>query len=132
MPIVPVYFAGGLPEEPVQRKLEVPYRHAAQDYIFGRPITPADLTARPYAQRRRHVMDAINALAPFGDAPHEPNHAAQHRIAAVMPGATPLESIWVCIEDALDALPVEWRQATGSDRWSAARAAHDDAAARTT
>jgi hypothetical protein len=63
MPIVPVYFAGGLPEEPVAQKLEVPYRHAAQDYIFGSPITPDELSAWPYADRRRRVMDAINALA---------------------------------------------------------------------
>lgn len=123
LPIVPMYFAGGLPEEPMEHKLEVPYRQAAQDYIFGRPIMPEELAALPYAHRRRHVMDAINALAPFSDAPHEPNSAVEDRIAAVAPGASPLQSIWDCIEDALDALPVDWRATIDSDQWTATRSA---------
>ncbi|HEY0225641.1 MAG TPA: hypothetical protein VGC05_04425, partial [Mycobacterium sp.] len=121
LPIVPVYFAGGLPEEPLDRKLEVPYRHAAQDYIFGRPIMPEELAAWPYAHRRRHVIDAINALAPFSDAVHEPNDAAEQRIRAAVPGASPLESIWACIEDALDGIGVNWRDAISGDQWTAAR-----------
>jgi hypothetical protein len=125
LPVVPLYFAGGLPEEPVAQKLEVPYRQAAQDYIFGRPIMPEELSALPYAQRRRHVMDAINALAPFSDAPHEPNYAVEDRIAAAAPGASPLESVWHCIEDALDALPVDWRGTISSDDWAAARSTRD-------
>ncbi len=129
LPIVPLYFAGGLPEEPVTQKLEVPYRQAAQDYIFGRPITPEELTALPYADRRRRVMDAINALAPFSDAPHEPDCAAEARIAAAAPGASPLESIWQCIEDALDGLPVNWRDTIDGDAWAAARSTHSGAAA---
>ena len=132
MPILPLYFAGGLPEEPVAQKLEVPYRQAAQDYIFGRPIMHEELAALPYAHRRRRVMDAINALAPFSDAPHEPNYAAESRIAAAIPGATPLESIWACIEDALDALPVDWRKTIGSDEWSETRATHRDTATTAT
>jgi 3-hydroxymyristoyl/3-hydroxydecanoyl-(acyl carrier protein) dehydratase len=116
MPIVPMYFAGGLPEVPVDRKLEVPYRHAAQDYIFGRPIMPEELTAWTYADRRRRVMDAINALAPFSDAPHEPNYAVENRIAAAAPGAPTLATIWECFEDALDALPVHWRDTLHRDQ----------------
>lgn len=121
MPIVPIYFAGGLPEEPVDPKLEVPYRHAAQDYIFGRPIMPEELAALLYAHRRRHVIDAINALAPFSNAPHDPNIDVENRIAAIAPGASPLESVWDCIEDALNALPVDWRSTISSDEWMATR-----------
>ncbi|MCV7199010.1 beta-ketoacyl synthase N-terminal-like domain-containing protein [Mycobacterium angelicum] len=121
MPIVPLFFAGGLPEEPVDPKLEVPYRQAAQDYIFGRPIMPEELRALAYARRRRHVIDAINALAPFSDAPHEPNLALERKIAAVAPGAPPLESVWDCIEDALDALPADWRSTISMDDWTAIR-----------
>lgn len=123
LPIVPLYFAGGLPEEPLEAKLEVPYRHAAQDYIFGRPIMPDELAGWPYAERRRRVMDAINALAPFSDAPHEPNYAVEDRIAAAAPGASPLESVWDCIEDALDALPADWRSTISNDDWMATRSA---------
>lgn len=121
MPIVPLFFAGGLPEEPVDPKLEVPYRQAAQDYIFGQPIMPDELRALGYAHRRRHVIDAINALAPFSDAPHEPNLPLERKIAAVAPGAPPLESVWDCIEDALDALPVNWRSTISIDDWMATR-----------
>ncbi len=121
LPIVPLYFAGGLPEEPVDEKLEVPYRHAAQDYIFGPPIMPEDLAAWPYADRRRRVMDAINDLAPFSDAPHEPNYAVEDRIVAAAPGASHLESIWESIEDALDGLPVNWRETINGDAWTATR-----------
>ncbi|WP_322857901.1 beta-ketoacyl synthase N-terminal-like domain-containing protein [Mycobacterium shigaense] len=121
VPIVPVYFAGGLPIETLDRKLEVPYRHAAQDYIFGRPIMPDELAGWAYAQRRHRVIDAINALAPFSDAPHEPNVAVEQRInARVPPDATPLESVWACIEDALDGLAANWRDMIGDD-WAAAR-----------
>jgi len=129
LPIVPVCFAGGLPEETVSHKLEVPYRHAAQDHIFGRPIMPEELSAWPYADRRRRVMDAINALAPFSDAPHEPNCAVEQRISTAAPGASALESIWQCIEDALDGLPVSWRDTIGADAWAAARSPHSGAAA---
>lgn len=118
MPIVPVHFSGGLPEDPVDPKLEMPYRHAAQDYIFGPPIMPDELSVLPYALRRRRVIDAINTLAPFSDAPHPPNLAVENRIAAAAPGASPLESVWASIEDALNSLPVEWRDTIGSE-WMA-------------
>ncbi|GAB3029377.1 beta-ketoacyl synthase N-terminal-like domain-containing protein [Mycobacterium bourgelatii] len=117
MPIVPVYFAGGLPEQPVGHKLEVPYRHAAQDYIFGRPILPDELRALPYAHRRSRVLEAINDLAPFSDAPNEPNYPAESRIAMAAGGASPLESIWVYINDALDGLPVDWRTTLSEGNW---------------
>ncbi|BBZ48746.1 polyketide synthase dehydratase domain-containing protein [Mycobacterium heidelbergense] len=128
LPIVPVYFAGGLPAEAVDRKLEVPYRHGAQDYIFGRPIMPDELAAWSYADRRRRVIDAINALAPFSDAPHEPNVAVEQRINAGAPGASPLESIWACIEDALDGLAANWRDMISGDEWVAARSVQRHAA----
>ncbi|MCV7077366.1 beta-ketoacyl synthase N-terminal-like domain-containing protein [Mycobacterium szulgai] len=117
LPIVPLHFAGGLPEQPLNHKLEVPYRHAAQDYIFGSPILPDELGALPYAARRTRVLDAINALAPVTDAPHEPNPAAEARIAAAAMALTPGQEIWAAIDDALDALPVEWRHQPGYAEW---------------
>jgi 3-oxoacyl-(acyl-carrier-protein) synthase/3-hydroxymyristoyl/3-hydroxydecanoyl-(acyl carrier protein) dehydratase len=117
LPIVPVHFAGGLPEQPLNHKLEVPYRHATQDYIFGSPIMPDELAALPYVQRRTRVLNAINALAPITDAPHQPNTAAEARITAATAGLAPLDSIWAAIEDALDALPVDWRNSPGSQDW---------------
>jgi hypothetical protein len=111
MPIVPVHFAGGLPVEPLDHKLEVPYGHAAQDYIFGAPIMPEELAALPYAQRRQRVLTAINALSPVFDAPHSPNPAVSDRVEAAAPGAQELVSVWAAIEDALGALEVPSEEA---------------------
>lgn len=117
VPIVPVHFAGGLPEQPLNHKLEVPYRHTAQDYIFGSPIMPDELTPLPYAARRTRVLNAINALAPISNTPHEPNPAAESRIRAAAPDLAPSHAIWAAIEDALDALPVAWRDHPGYGDW---------------
>lgn len=128
-PIIPVYFAGGLPEQPMSHKLEVPYRHAAQDYIFGRPIMPEEVAAWPYAQRRSRILKEINSLAPYNDAPHTPNLAAESRIAEAAPGLPPLEEIWACIEDALDGLGPDWRETIPAAQWAATRSAPQGTAA---
>ena len=36
----------------------------AQDYHFGRPIMPEELTSMPYGDVRKVVMAAINGLGP--------------------------------------------------------------------
>jgi 3-hydroxymyristoyl/3-hydroxydecanoyl-(acyl carrier protein) dehydratase len=117
MPIVPVHFAGGLPIEPLARKLEVPYGHAAQDYIFGAPLMPEELAALPYAARRQRVLTAINGLAPAFDTPHSPNAAVAARVEAAMPGADPLIAVWAAIEDALDDVHPRWREELGGEEW---------------
>lgn len=117
LPIVPLHFAGGLPVQPLEHKLQVPYRHAAQDYIFGSPIMPGELAALPYAQRRTRVLNAINALAPITDEPHEPNLAVEARIRAAVTDLAPLDAMWAVIEDALDDLAVTWRDAAGYSDW---------------
>ncbi|ORJ62627.1 beta-ketoacyl synthase N-terminal-like domain-containing protein [Mycobacterium simiae] len=117
MPIVPVHYAGGLPVEPVARKLEVPFRHTAQDYIFGKPIAPEELRALPYARRRRHVLNAINSLAPRSDAPHEPNLAVASRLAATDGDTDSGDAVWAAIEDALDGLPVDWTTSMSRQQW---------------
>ncbi|MDP2307584.1 MAG: beta-ketoacyl synthase N-terminal-like domain-containing protein [Pseudomonadota bacterium] len=57
LPIVPVAFRGGL--DGVSRH-DVPA--AAQVHHIGAPILPETLAAIPYADRRRVIADAINAL----------------------------------------------------------------------
>jgi 1-acyl-sn-glycerol-3-phosphate acyltransferase len=64
LPIVSVRFAGGLPVEPISGKLEFPIGHCDQDYIIGAPISPDELRDLAYAERGRHVLDAMNALGP--------------------------------------------------------------------
>jgi hypothetical protein len=70
--IVPIRFTGGLTAEPAADKLELPRDHARQDYVIGRPIAASELRGLPYAERRRHVLDAMNGLAPGGHGVRDP------------------------------------------------------------
>jgi acyl transferase domain-containing protein/3-hydroxymyristoyl/3-hydroxydecanoyl-(acyl carrier protein) dehydratase/1-acyl-sn-glycerol-3-phosphate acyltransferase len=61
-PVVPVRFIGGLPVEPVAKRLEFPLGMAKQAIWIGRPIPAGELAAQPYGERKRLVIEAINAL----------------------------------------------------------------------
>ena len=77
-PIVPVWFAGGLPADTLEERIDFPYGGAPQDHIVGRPMHPDVIRALPYAARRDAVMDAINELA----RPDEPLQSADPAFAA--------------------------------------------------
>jgi 3-hydroxymyristoyl/3-hydroxydecanoyl-(acyl carrier protein) dehydratase/1-acyl-sn-glycerol-3-phosphate acyltransferase len=72
MPVVPVWFAGGLPVEPLAARSEFPVGLGRQDVLLGAPILPATLAAMPYKERKELVIASINAL---GDPDHEEPHA---------------------------------------------------------
>ena len=66
MPIVPVFFDGGLPTEPLtEGKLEFPVGQTGQTYMFGEPILYETLASLDYAARRERVLDGINRLNPW-------------------------------------------------------------------
>lgn len=65
LPIVPVRFVGGLPVDPLNHTLDFPWRYGQQDYWLGRPLDPATIAALPYAERRTHVLAAINSVGPL-------------------------------------------------------------------
>jgi hypothetical protein len=97
MPIVPVAFRGGV--DGVSRH-DVPA--AAQVHHIGRPILPETLAALPYADRRRAIADAINALGvPAPIAPRTEPVAPGAGIRAVL---TTVES--GPIRDLLDGKPL--------------------------
>jgi 3-hydroxymyristoyl/3-hydroxydecanoyl-(acyl carrier protein) dehydratase/1-acyl-sn-glycerol-3-phosphate acyltransferase len=58
LPVVPVAFRGGVTGGGARH--DVP--PAPQDHVVGRPILPDALAALPYADRRKAVADAIDAL----------------------------------------------------------------------
>ncbi len=62
--IVPVRFAGGLPREPVSKRLDFPLGFGRQDHWIGAPLLPEALEAMPYGERRAAVVGAINATGP--------------------------------------------------------------------
>jgi hypothetical protein len=61
-PIVPVRFIGGLPADPVEKRLEFPFDMGRQEIRLGRPMLPAELGVLHYGARKQRVIDAINAL----------------------------------------------------------------------
>jgi 3-hydroxymyristoyl/3-hydroxydecanoyl-(acyl carrier protein) dehydratase/1-acyl-sn-glycerol-3-phosphate acyltransferase len=63
-PVIPVRFVGGLPAEPLDKRLEFPVGMGQQELWFGTPIEPAALQAMPLGERKKHVVGAINALGP--------------------------------------------------------------------
>lgn len=104
MPIVPVSFAGGLPSEPIEGKLEFPYEHGAQRYILGRAIRPEQLKQLPYAQRRGLILSCINGLGrPYLDFTAPANASLAARVAQLE--AEGLEHINATLLANLEALP---------------------------
>jgi 1-acyl-sn-glycerol-3-phosphate acyltransferase len=63
-PVVPVRFVGGLPQAPVETRLEFPLGMGTQDLWIGAPLMPEALAAVPYGARKAQVIAAINALGP--------------------------------------------------------------------
>jgi 1-acyl-sn-glycerol-3-phosphate acyltransferase len=63
-PVVPVRFVGGLPVEPLEKRIEYPIGMGQQDILLGRPLLPEQLAALPYKERKELVIGAINALGP--------------------------------------------------------------------
>jgi 1-acyl-sn-glycerol-3-phosphate acyltransferase len=72
-PVVPVRFIGGLPREPLEMRIEFPFAMGQQDIWFGKPILPEDLKRVPYGERKKIVVEAINALG-VRNADEEPLH----------------------------------------------------------
>ena len=66
-PVVPVRFVGALPRQPLDKRIEFPIGMGTQDIYFGRPILPEELQQMHYGDRKKSVLNAINALGPSND-----------------------------------------------------------------
>ncbi|MEQ9366658.1 MAG: hypothetical protein RIF32_20630 [Leptospirales bacterium] len=84
-PIVPVWFAGGLPIESQTERIEFPCGYGSQDYYLGASISPGELSALPGRERVARVLAGINATGPAADAetPNPPDPLFAERVAAV-------------------------------------------------
>lgn len=63
-PIVPIRFVGGLPTDPLKKRLEFPLGMGRQDIWLGKPLMPEEIAALPLRERKEVVIGAINALGP--------------------------------------------------------------------
>jgi len=86
VPIVPVRLAGALPVQAAGSTFDFPLGYAKQDYTLGRPVLPQELADLPYAQRRTHLLAAINGVGPdrpqATEEPNEPDPAFTARVQA--------------------------------------------------
>ncbi len=64
VPVVPLRFTGGLPQSPLDKRIEFPIGMGTQDLWIGRPLMPDELSSMPYGDRKKKVIAAINALGP--------------------------------------------------------------------
>lgn len=60
--VVPVWFAGGLPAQPLETRLDFPVGMGQQDLWLGRPFSPEELASLPYGPRKAKVLEAMNTL----------------------------------------------------------------------
>ena len=100
-PIVPVRFAGALPIEPLNTRIEFPLGMGQQDIFIGAPLEPKFLAALPYKQRKDAVINGINGLGPSAqeEAPHapDPNFAERVKRHAKRTGVSEEDAVLYCI-----------------------------------
>lgn len=104
LPIVPVAVAAGLPEEPVDEKLDFPLNWGRQDYLIGAPIEPHELARHKLPERRRLIIDAINALLDEGAArlaPGEADFVERIRKRAASPQTGPFHAVRAALIETL-------------------------------
>lgn len=84
-PIVPVWFAGGLPVETQTERIEFPCEYGSQDYHLGRSVAPEELRDLRGTERVQRVLAAINATGPAPDQerPNPPDSFFAERVAAL-------------------------------------------------
>lgn len=90
LPIAPVAVACGLPQEPVEEKLDFPVNWGRQDYLIGSLIEPDELARHKLPESRRLVIDAINALLDKAD--QQPTAGEPDFVAGIAERACSLRS----------------------------------------
>ena len=110
VPIVPVRFSGGLPREPLAQRTEFPIGMGRQDIWFGTPLLPSELSGMPYGERKKVVLNAMNALGPSPQQeqplPPDPQFAARVATWQQAVGCSEEHAgLWVCLQDIAEPTP---------------------------
>ena len=110
VPIVPVRFSGGLPREPLAQRTEFPIGMGRQDIWFGTPLLPSELSGMPYGERKKVVLNAMNALGPSPEQeqplPPDPQFAARVATWQQAVGCSEEHAgLWVCLQDIAEPTP---------------------------
>jgi 3-hydroxymyristoyl/3-hydroxydecanoyl-(acyl carrier protein) dehydratase len=103
--IVPVRFAGGLPTDVSEGRLEFPVQAGQQDYFIGTAIEPQVLAKMPFAERSAFVRNQLNMLGPLGAADVPLLGDANFRAAVIAARAAGLSEVQAHLRPALEAFP---------------------------
>ena len=94
IPIIPVRFAGGLPLNAADEKLEFPIGFGQQDYYIGAVIEHTELEALPYGDRAKRVLAAINTLGNEGaDSPLPADDGFSELVASQTMASTDIQKV---------------------------------------
>jgi hypothetical protein len=109
VPIVPLRFAGGLPQEQVAAPLPFPAGYGQQDFRIGAPILPATLAGLPSAARKEVVLRALNGFTEpaGGEQPNagDPQFAARVAAWRDAQGVSEVQAALWCVLDEAAQVP---------------------------
>ena len=82
--VVPLWFEGGLPSEPLAQRTDFPLGMGQQDIRLGAPFSPEKLAELPYGPRKVEVIQALNSLGDSsirgGQTPFSPDPQFEERV----------------------------------------------------
>ena len=120
VPIIPVRFSGGLPRQPLTERTEFAIGMGRQDIWLGRPMRPAELAPMPYGERKKAVLNAMNALGPSPANEHPlppaPHFAARVEAWRAHVGCSEEHAtLWIALQDIPNPSPPISRLLAGAD-----------------
>lgn len=98
--MIPVQFSGGLPERPVEKRLEFPFAMGKQDYRLGSPVVPGMLANLNLLEKKDFLSRSINDSHPgIGHFPGETDEVFARKVHSWMleSGASLENSVLFCI-----------------------------------
>ena len=86
IPIIPVKFVGGLPIQPLEQRLEFPFRYTSQNYHLGKAIYPQHLQKLGNVERKNLILARLNELGvnQENSFPHQPNLSFEKEVYSWM------------------------------------------------
>ena len=110
--VVPIRISGGLPPRSLGYKFHLPYRMSRLTITMAQPMEPAMLDRTDPSERRRRILEAINAMAPpAGAYTGSPNQSLVRRCLRrhVQSGSSSLKCF---LMEALETMPDPSRETT--------------------
>lgn len=98
--MIPVQFSGGLPDRPLEKRLEFPFAMGKQDFRLGEPVLPGVLQHLNLTERKEFLSSRINDPHPgVGELPFEKDEVFARKVHSWMleSGAALENAVLFCI-----------------------------------